>query len=68
MNSNFNLGDNENPKNTFLTIYKNKMEGRPCKSPAKNQKNNFKNNIKISNNENNDFISENHLRYLHINK
>jgi hypothetical protein len=64
MNTNFNLGDKENPRNTFMTIYNKQLEGRPCKSPAKNQKNKFLNSVKISNNENNDFISEKQLRYI----
>lgn len=46
-----------------MTINKNQLEGRQCKSPAKNQKSNFLNAVKISNNENNDYISEKQLRY-----
>lgn len=65
MNTNFLFGDKENPNNTYLTVYKNKLNGQPCNSPAKNQKKRFNTNFKISNNQDNDFISEKQLRYLH---
>lgn len=62
MNTNFILGEQENPRSAFMTTYKNKLKGRPCLSPARNQKKKFIVNFKISNNEPNDFLSEKQLR------
>lgn len=62
MNTNFVMGDKENPKNTYMTIYKKELDGRPCKSPVKNLKKAFGINLKISNNESNDYLSEKQLR------
>jgi len=59
MDTNFNLGDN---KNNYVTVYKNKLNGRPCKSPARNQKNKFGTNFRISYNKDNDYVSEKQLR------
>lgn len=62
MDTNFVMGDQENPKNMYMTVYHNKLDGRPCKSPVRNQKKKFGINFKISNNENNDYLSEKQLR------
>ena len=62
MNTNFTFGDKENPNNTYMTVYKNKLDGRPCKSPVKNQKKKYVTTVKISNNKDNDFLTEKQLR------
>lgn len=65
MDTNFVFGDMENPKNTYLTVYGNKLDGRPVKSPVKNLKNNKEiTTVKISNNMENDFVTEKQLKYF----
>jgi hypothetical protein len=59
MNTNFTMGDKENPNTAYLTVYKNKLDGRPAKDPVKNLFSKKEiTTVKISNNLNNDFISE----------
>ena len=62
MNTNFTMGDLDNPKNAYLTVYKNKLDGRPCKSPVRSQKKKYGVNFNISNHKENDFLSEKQLR------
>ena len=38
MNTQFTMGDKQNPNSAYLTVYKNKLDGRPVKSPVKNLK------------------------------
>jgi len=59
MDTNFKFGEKENPNSAYLTVYKNKLDGRPVKSPVKNQKDNMEiTTVKISNNRENDFLTE----------
>lgn len=59
------MGDRENPNSLYMTVYKNKLDGRPVKSPVKNQKTkNEVTTVKISNNQENDFLTEKQFKYL----
>ena len=59
MNTQFTMGDKQNPNSAYLTVYKNKLDGRPVKSPVKNLKSKKEiTTVKISNNRENDFLTE----------
>ena len=59
MNTNFTMGDKENPNTAYLTVYKNKLDGRMPKDPVKNLFSKKEiTTVKISNNLNNDFLTE----------
>ena len=59
MNTNFVMGEQENPNSAYLTVYKNKLDGRQVKDPVKNLFSKKEiTTVKISNNLNNDFLTE----------